>query len=214
MHHPYTFIEISCMSVLEEPMKTLFSIGLGIAIFLVLRIFLKGYFFIPLLIAIFGFIVIRRLLAKIKRKDGKIKVNSMEYANKKLVEEGKRKLAVVRQKTRMIKKNDVAEKVQEICRVGLEIFDNLAKHPEDIKKAKQFINYYLDTTEKIVSQYVELSSVKKMTPEIEESLKNVEEILDSVKDTFEKQLASLLDDDLLNLDTEIKVLKRTMELEG
>jgi len=114
----------------------------------------------------------------------------------------------------MIPDNNVASKVVEICKTGSEIFDYLGKNPGDISKARQFINYYLDATEKIVNQYVELSARKDKTKDIEDSLKRVETMLDSIKETYTKQLHNLLEDDLLDLNTEITVLEKTMKFEA
>lgn len=132
----------------------------------------------------------------------------------KAVKEGLEKLKNLRNNTRMIMNNEIASKIQDICKTGVEIFEYLDKNPEDISKARQFINYYLDATEKIVNQYVELSGRKDKTKEIEESLARVEAMLDSIKETYSKQLHNLLEDDLLDLNTEIKVLEKTMKYEG
>lgn len=135
-------------------------------------------------------------------------------AGEKAVKEGIEKLRSIRNNTRLIADNTIASKVQDICKTGSEIFDYLAKNPGDISKAKQFLNYYLDATEKIVNQYVELSAKKDKSPEIEASLKRVESMLDSIKDTYSKQLHNLLENDLLDLNTEISVLEKTMKYEN
>ena len=130
------------------------------------------------------------------------------------MKEGVEKLKNIRNNTRMITSNEIASKIQDICKTGFDIFDYIDKNPDDVSKARQFINYYLDATEKIVNRYVELSAKKEKTKEIEDSLKNVETILDSIKETYLKQLQNLLEDDLLDLNTEIKVLEKTMKYEG
>jgi 5-bromo-4-chloroindolyl phosphate hydrolysis protein len=135
-------------------------------------------------------------------------------AGEKAVKGGIEKLKKLRSNTRMIADNLVAGKVQDICKTGAEIFEYLAKNPGDIPKARQFINYYLDATEKIVNQYVELSARKDKTKEIEDSLKRVETMLDSIQETYSRQLHNLLEDDLLDLNTEISVLEKTMKYEG
>ena len=88
------------------------------------------------------------------------------------------------------------------------------KSIKDIKRARQFVNYYLDSTVKIVTRYVELSNTQVITPETEKSLKKVEELMRTVKVSFEHQLQQLLEDDLLDLDTEVEVLKKTLKMEG
>lgn len=132
----------------------------------------------------------------------------------KAVKEGSERLRNIRSQTRLIADNEIAGKIQEICKTGLDIFDYIQKNPDDLTKAKQFINYYLDATEKIVKKYVELLNKKERNSEIDAAISNVESVLDSIKETYTKQLHNLLEDDLLDLNTEIKVLEKTIKLEG
>jgi 5-bromo-4-chloroindolyl phosphate hydrolysis protein len=131
-----------------------------------------------------------------------------------VVNEGMEKLRQISNASRMIQSNEVAGKIREICRVGVEIFDGIRKNPSGIHKVKQFTNYYLDATKKIVEQYAELSNRTKKTPEVEKALRTVEELLDMVRHTFDRQLANLLEEKLLDINTELIVLKNTMKMEG
>lgn len=178
--------------------------------------FFKSYL-LSFLVGILVYYLVYRLLKiiMIKKGTGTTLVDPFKaIASEKAVKLGMEKLKKLRNNTRMIPDNTVAGKVQDICRTGAEIFDYLGKNPGDIPKARQFINYYLDATEKIVNQYVELSARKDRTKEIEDSLKRVETMLDSIKDTYSRQLHNLLEDDLLDLNTEISVLEKTMKFEG
>ena len=177
--------------------------------------FLKSYF-LSFLVGILVYYIVYKLLKIIMLKNKSKTVNGAIKAvmADKAVKEGVEKLKNIRNSTRMIANNEIAVKIQDICKTGFDIFDYIDKNPDDVSKAKQFINYYLDATEKIVNQYVELSAKKEKTKEIEESLKNVETLLDSIKETYSKQLQNLLEDDLLDLNTEIKVLEKTMKFEG
>jgi len=178
---------------------------------------ISGSRFISFLVGILVYYISYRILKIILTKKSTASTINDPFkaaASGKAVKEGMEKLKNLRSSTRMITDNAVAGKVVEICRTGTEIFDYLGKNPGDIPKARQFINYYLDTTEKIIKQYVELSARKDRTKEIEDSLKRVEAMLDSIKDTYSKQLHNLLEDDLLDLNTEITVLEKTMKFEG
>ena len=132
----------------------------------------------------------------------------------KTVRQGIEKLRNVRNLTLKITSNDVAKQIQDICKTGAEIFEYIRKNPDDLKKAKQFINYYLDTTEKIVNRYVQLSAAKEKSSEVDASLKKVEATLASIDETYKKQLHNLLENDVLDLNTEIKVLETTMKMGG
>lgn len=127
---------------------------------------------------------------------------------------GMKILTEIRGQTRMITNNDVAKKIQDICRIGIEIFEDIKKNPNDLKKARMFINYYLETTEKIVTRYIDLSKRKDLTDEMKKTLGEVEGTLDSIKDTFQKQLSGLLVDDILDINAELNLLKKTMKMEG
>ncbi|MBP7735086.1 MAG: 5-bromo-4-chloroindolyl phosphate hydrolysis family protein [Spirochaetes bacterium] len=131
-----------------------------------------------------------------------------------LVREGMEKLRQISNTTRMIQSNEVAAKIRECCKVGVDIFDYIKKNPNKINKVKQFANYYLDATKKIIEQYVELSGRPNRTPEIEQAIQKVEGMLDLIKQTFDRQMANLLEDNLLDINTELTVLKNTMKMEG
>jgi len=201
-------------------LRFLISLILGVIsakIFHYLFFFFFKSWFISFLIGVLAYCLSYRFLKIIMVKKGSRTVLTDPFkamASGKAVREGMEKLKSLRNNTRMITDNTVAGKVQDICKTGADIFDYLGKNPGDIPKARQFINYYLDATEKIVNQYVELSARKDKTREIEDSLKRVEAMLDSIKETYSKQLHNLLEDDLLDLNTEISVLEKTMKFEG
>ncbi len=104
--------------------------------------------------------------------------------------------------------------ILEICTAANDIFDDFLKDPKDIKEARRFILYYLDTTERIVSKYYQLSQAPYLSEDAKKTLGNVENTLDMIKDTFRKQLKKLTENDVLDLDAEVKVLKNTIKQEG
>jgi len=171
---------------------------------------------LALLIWIIMYIASWRILKSVHNRNAK-KVPGFRFKDieaEKTVIGGIKKLRNIRGLTLKITSNDVAKQIQDICKTGAEIFEYIRENPEDLKKAKQFINYYLDTTEKIVNTYVQLSSAKEKSPEVHASLKKVEETLSSIDLTYKKQLHNLLENDVLDLNTEIKVLETTMKLEN
>ncbi len=206
-------------------LKFIFSVVAGIGAYALLRgvlfkyLFFSGFsaFLVAFLLGLAAFIIARRFLKstfeKGEKDESRVKTPEGEKAQK-AYDEGMKVLTRIRNKTRMIRNNDAAKKIQEICKVGIEIFDDIKKNPSDLRKIKTFINYYLDSTEKIINQYVDLSGRTDVTPDVRESLAKVEGLLDEIKKTFDRQLASLLEDDLLDLNVELEVLKKTMKHEG
>jgi 5-bromo-4-chloroindolyl phosphate hydrolysis protein len=79
---------------------------------------------------------------------------------------------------------------------------------------KQFTNYYLDATKKIVEQYADLSLRPNPSAEVTKTLGKIEGMLASIRHTFDRQLGTLMEDRLLDLNAELAVLKNTMKMEG
>lgn len=105
-------------------------------------------------------------------------------------------------------------KVKQIADVADKILDDIRQDPADLKAARPFLNYYLDSTVKILERYAEISSKKVIDREVALSLKRVEDLLDAIRLSFHKQLAKLQENDMLDLDTEMSVLERTIKLDG
>jgi 5-bromo-4-chloroindolyl phosphate hydrolysis protein len=105
-------------------------------------------------------------------------------------------------------------KVKQIADVADKILDDIKQDPADLKAARPFLNYYLDSTVKILERYAEISSKKVIDKDVAQSLKRVEDLLDAIRLSFHKQLAKLQENDMLDLDTEMSVLERTMKLDG
>lgn len=133
---------------------------------------------------------------------------------RKTLEEGSRKLNEMRSYGMRIRNPEVKRKVYDICGVVERIYENFKKDPKDIKAAKQFLSYYFDAVINILRRYTELSDQPNQSDEVKASLAKAEGILDSIKAAFETQLGKLLSDDVLDLETEIKVLKNMITMEG
>jgi 5-bromo-4-chloroindolyl phosphate hydrolysis protein len=130
------------------------------------------------------------------------------------LEEGTKKLAEIRRLEKQIQKATMVSKVKEIDISIGKILSKIQKDPSKLKQAHQFLNYYLDATLKILNKYVELSAQNLHDQTILDSLKKVEDMLQDIKDAFDKFLVKLLSDDVLNLDTELSLLGQTIKMEG
>ncbi len=144
---------------------------------------------------------------KIKRERGGKKLDDT-------LKEGQMKLREMRSYTSKIRDYRVRKKANGVYQAASDIFENFKDDPRDIKKARQFLNYYFDSAITILKKYIELKDKKIDSPELEETLSKVESTLDTVKAAFELQLAKLQENDVMDLDIEIEVLKKTLQAEG
>ena len=128
--------------------------------------------------------------------------------------EGGEKISELKSLSQRIASSSIRAKFDGIVTAAESILDDLKKNPKDIRAARQFLNYYLDATIKIVSRYAELSEKGLGSADIQASLRKVESMLDTMRTAFEKQHARLLEDDVLDLDAEMSLLKQTIQMEG
>lgn len=133
---------------------------------------------------------------------------------KRIVSEGKKQVGRIEEIGLKIMNHSVRVDILEICTIATDIFDNFLKDPKDIKESRRFLIYYLDTTERIVSKYYELSKMTYLSDEAKKTLKNVESTLVLIKDSFRSHLKKLTENDVLDLEAEVKVLQNTIKREG
>ncbi|MDD4296892.1 MAG: 5-bromo-4-chloroindolyl phosphate hydrolysis family protein [Ruminiclostridium sp.] len=132
----------------------------------------------------------------------------------KIVRNGREQVKHIEDIALKIMKHNVRVDILEICTTANDIFDDFVKDPNDIKIARRFILYYLDTTERIVTKYFQLGKAPYLSDDAKKTLQNVEQTLGMIKETFRRQLKKLTENDVLDLDAEVKVLQNTIKQEG
>lgn len=154
--------------------------------------------------------------AKVSKQDAQI-YGIDDKALRETLDEAAKKLDAIRAASEKIAKPDVRAKIAKVCSTGDAILEDIRKDPKDLKPAKQFLNYYLDAAMKIVTRYAELATgpagSSAGSPEVQQSLAKAESVMDTLNESFEKQLAKLKENDVLDLDTEIQVFEKMNERE-
>ncbi|OHD20096.1 MAG: hypothetical protein A2V99_05955 [Spirochaetes bacterium RBG_16_67_19] len=171
----------------------LIDIGLVLSIVLAIVAFVGGLF------------LFQRRRAEVIEKENDLR-NSLDAGDKKHSE--------IRALQRRIRKPTVLSKLKEIDDVVERILAGIKKDPSKLRHARQFLDYYLDATIKILTKYVDISSQNVRDPGIQASLARVEGMLGTLKEAFEAQLAKLLSNDVMDLDSALQTLKQAIEMEG
>ena len=94
------------------------------------------------------------------------------------------------------------------------IFAYVREHPQDIRQIRQFLNYYLPTTIKLLEQYVVLQNQGMRMGNIDEGMKKIEDMLDKVIVAFQRQLDSLFESSVVDITADIQVMEQMMASEG
>lgn len=94
------------------------------------------------------------------------------------------------------------------------IIDQVEKKEDKLRQTRQFMNYYLPTTIKLLEQYVQLQDVGMKGENIENGMKRIEDMLDKVIVAFQQQLDSLFEADVVDITADIQVMEQMMAAEG
>ncbi|MDI9597895.1 MAG: 5-bromo-4-chloroindolyl phosphate hydrolysis family protein, partial [Acidobacteriota bacterium] len=107
----------------------------------------------------------------------------------------------------------VRDEVVGLCSTADQIIAELAAQPRKLDAARGFLTYYLDAAQRNVDGYVNLSRRGGSTAEINQTLSRAEASLNVVQEAFDRQLAAVLQDRAMDLDSEIELLERTVRSE-
>lgn len=129
-----------------------------------------------------------------------------------MLELGEKKTGEIARAAQSVKDPEFVSGVNAIVATSHDILAYLAKNPARVKRARKFLSYYLETTLFIVTGFAEVESSN--DPEIVASRAKSKQILGTIQQAFDKQLAVLLRNDVMDIDAEIDVLRSTLKAEG
>ena len=108
----------------------------------------------------------------------------------------------------------ISAQLKQIELLTEKIFDYVREHPEQLGEIRQFLNYYLPTTLSLLEKYVELQNQQLRVGNIDEGMRQIEDLLDKVAVAFQRQLDSLFASSVVDLTADIQVMENMMADEG
>ena len=131
-----------------------------------------------------------------------------------VIYQGKRAIADIRRLNDEIPDERISAQIDLIERLTAQIFDCVRKNPKKLSQIRQFLNYYLPTTIKLMEQYVKLQNQSVKTENITEGMQKIEDLLDKVIIAFQRQLDALFEADVVDITADIRVMEQMMASEG
>ncbi len=86
----------------------------------------------------------------------------------------------------------------------------LVRRPRDLFRARQFLHVYLAGAERVASRYARTPLLVR----IDVLATNFRNVLVQIESFFEEQRKRLVNDEVLDLDVQIDVLRKQLEREG
>ena len=131
-----------------------------------------------------------------------------------VIYQGKRAIADIRRLNDEIPDERISAQIDLIERLTAQIFDCVRKNPKKLSQIRQFLNYYLPTTIKLMEQYVTLQNQSLKTENITEGMQKIEDLLDKVIIAFQRQLDALFEADVVDITADFRVMEQMMASEG
>ena len=94
------------------------------------------------------------------------------------------------------------------------ILSYLEENPDKIMLARQFIDYYQDMASRLLDKYVKLQERGLDTEKTTELKEQTGKALLALNRAFEGQFEKLMQDEIMDMDADIRLLKQTMRMEG
>ncbi len=195
--------------VIFDILNTLF----GILVFFILFSVLKIEIIISGILAILIYIGCSLLFAP----NNKLVLLGIKDSNKQkeymeLLDNGYETYEKILKLRNQLTKPQIKEKCTAMVNQIAKILKYLEKHPNKIGQNKKFFTYYLETILKIVNSYYDLSVQNVHTKEIEEVMGKAENSLDIINKSLDEQFSKMLQNDALDLDTEIDLLNNSIKM--
>ncbi len=113
-----------------------------------------------------------------------------------------------------IEDKNIQANLKEINDTVNKIIKTIEKNPDREKKIKNFFDYYLPVTVKLVDRFDEIENQKISSTSIEKFYESTSKTISEINDVFKKFLNNLYESDMLDTNVEIKVLNSMLKSDG
>lgn len=131
-----------------------------------------------------------------------------------ILKEAKEKTLQINNISKQLEDKVLVENVKQICDTSNKIIDTLSKNPNKLGQARNFLNYYLPVTIKILTRYDEIENQRLNTPESQKFMKSVQDMTEKIKNAFNEQLNNMYQTEMIDTDAEIKVFETMLKSDG
>ncbi len=119
-------------------------------------------------------------------------------------------IAAIEQATRDIRNAELNSRLRRIVGLARQILKLLEEDPRDLRRARKFLNVYLDGARQVTEGYAR-THARASAPELEDNFRRV---LITIEEVFAEQQQKLLETDVSDLDVQIEVLTTQLKREG
>ena len=113
-----------------------------------------------------------------------------------------------------IEDEDLKKYIINISTSANKIISAIEKEPKKIRKIANFFDYYLPVTLSIIKRYDEIENQNLSSQEMKEFISSTKLMLKSADEAFNKILERLYQNDMINIDADMKVFNSMLKADG
>ena len=132
----------------------------------------------------------------------------------KMISDGQKAIAEMKRLDDAIEDEKISQDIRRLETVSQQIFDNVKADPSKLPQIRQFMDYYLPTTLKLLNAYDRMDSTGVAGDNITGTKEKVEKMMDTIVTAFEKQLDGLFGEYAMDISTDIAVMENLLAREG
>ena len=199
----------------KETVSIVLSALLAFLLFFFFFTKLKFGLLLSMVLAVGAYIALTFLL-KPSGRIGKVSVDTVKNGELLLerLEEGEKDYKRLEKAAAQIKEEELGRSCRELLDIAESILKYLKDNPEKIMAARRYMDYYQETAVHVLENYIELRETKLATREAEEIIGKTREAVETLKDAFQLQLQKLMENELMDMEADLNLLKQTFKSEG
>ncbi|AST91815.1 MULTISPECIES: 5-bromo-4-chloroindolyl phosphate hydrolysis family protein [Sutcliffiella] len=187
------------------------SFNISVIVFLI-ALFSSGFqFTISALISLITFFTSYSLLKKkfIPNSNLNKIVNKEKKYVAQQMKEAKKKVKEINNARFRVRSIFVFQTINNVYKMSNKVIKMIETEPQRFRDASHFIHQHLDSAAIITDKYVKLVSQPVRDHTIKSSIREAEDGLKSLEKAMERELISILNNDITNLDVELKLIKNS-----
>lgn len=137
-----------------------------------------------------------------------------EAAFNKTIASGEVYMQHIREANDAIPDTEISNKLYRMELIIRKIFDYVRNHPEQLTQLRRFIDYYMPTTDKLVTAYKDFDTQPIQGENIKAAKLEISKALDTINDAYEKLYDSMYAEAAMDVASDISVLQTLLAQEG
>lgn len=131
-----------------------------------------------------------------------------------LIKQGREDVQALESYQSILEDESAQQQLSRITAAASSILDYVTGKPDSASKVRQFLNYFLPTTRKLMKNYAVLAAQKVKGDNIGDSMQRIENMLGQIASAFEKQLDALFADTATDISADISVMQTMLNQSG